>query len=354
MLSDFYPLHERQIVYGFYYLAVPVGAAIGFGIGAIVGSIYSWRVAFYVCGIPGIIIALSVLAINDPQRGINDPARIPMSDDQVVSPLQPSVRDFEQDDTLLDDTSADAKLRQSTAGRARVGWKQLGHEFALIPTNPMFMFVTMGQAANAFALGGIADWYATFLLRYDNVTLESAGLIAGAATIVGGILGTLLGSKLADHFDGRVKSAYLVVPALFCIPSALCCLWAVNAVGNSSAAYTALFFTQIFAWTATGPINAVAVSCVPPHLRARAGGVLILLIHCLGDVVSPPIIGAISDATHSLRTGMQCTWIAFIVSGLWWGAAGVLLKPLSYALDSADKVETAVTYYDILYRNERR
>ena len=53
MLSDFYPEKDRNIVYGVYFLAIPIGGALGYGIGSSVGSSSSWRVAFFVCGIPG-------------------------------------------------------------------------------------------------------------------------------------------------------------------------------------------------------------------------------------------------------------------------------------------------------------
>jgi hypothetical protein len=72
MLSDFYPVNERNIMYGIYYLAVPVGGALGFIIGAGVGSAYGWRVAFYACGAPGLFVAVMVLKLKNPPSGIND------------------------------------------------------------------------------------------------------------------------------------------------------------------------------------------------------------------------------------------------------------------------------------------
>ena len=72
MISDYFTVEERNTAYGIYYLAIPVGGALGYGIGAILGSTFSWRVAFLGIGIPGIIIAFLVLTINDPVRGIND------------------------------------------------------------------------------------------------------------------------------------------------------------------------------------------------------------------------------------------------------------------------------------------
>jgi hypothetical protein len=45
-------------------------------------------------------------------------------------------------------------------------------------------------------------------------------------------------------------------------------------------------------------------------------------------MISPPIIGAVSDATGSLRTGLQVTWVAVLVSGAAWAAGASFLPPL--------------------------
>lgn len=350
MLSDFYVIHERQVVYAIYYLALPIGGAFGFIIGAVVGSAYGWRVAFYVCGIPGILMGLAVLRIVDPVRGINDaPLAIDIHPEVTLSPMVS--KSFGDDEMYRIDHPASppsAAYSKSSSFEVNRYWR----EFKEILSNPVFMFCAMGLAANAFCLGGLADWYATFLLRYDQASLESAGLVAGAATIVGGVVGNILGSKAADYFDDKLRSSYLLIPALFCIPAALCNVWAVNTVNNASAAYTAIFLTQIFAWTQIGPISAVYISCIPPHLRARSGGIIIIIQHFLGDVISPPIIGAISDRTGSLQTGLQSTWIAMIVCGVWWGLAALIFPPISYAkvkLEGEGKSPPA-TYFDILSR----
>ena len=62
-------------MYGIYYLATPVGGAIGFGIGALLGGFFSWRVAFWAIGFPGILVAILVLFVKNPKSGINDRVR---------------------------------------------------------------------------------------------------------------------------------------------------------------------------------------------------------------------------------------------------------------------------------------
>ena len=355
MLSDFYMLHERQVVYALYYLALPIGGAFGFMIGAVIGSIYGWRVAFYVCGIPGLLLSFAVLRIMDPVRGINDPPLSTEIHNETISPM--TNKAFGDEDMERSDfASTPADYRKTSLDKptthAAFDWSIYWAEFKQILSNPIFMCCAMGLAANAFCLGGLTEWYATYLLRYNQASLATSGLIAGAATIIGGIVGNILGSKVADYYDGKVRSSYLLIPALFCIPAAMCNIWAVNTVNNASAAYAAIFFTQIFAWTQIGPISAVYISCIPPHLRARSGGIVIIVQHFLGDVISPPIIGAVSDSTGSLQNGLQSTWIAMIISGIWWGFAALALPPISYAQMKSTGAEKSspVTYFEILTR----
>jgi hypothetical protein len=73
LIADFYPDWERNVAYGVYFLAIPLGSALGYGIGAILGSTFGWRVAFFIVGVPGVIVAVCILFISNPVRGINDP-----------------------------------------------------------------------------------------------------------------------------------------------------------------------------------------------------------------------------------------------------------------------------------------
>eukprot|EP00434_Breviolum_minutum_P046036 symbB.v1.2.041433.t1/scaffold7629.1/size10152/1 len=72
MIADFYPGPQRNRAYTIFGLSAPVGAAIGFGIGSMLGAHLGWRYAFFVCGFPGVMVAFTVLLLNDPPMGIND------------------------------------------------------------------------------------------------------------------------------------------------------------------------------------------------------------------------------------------------------------------------------------------
>ncbi len=72
LLSDFYPAAQRNSILSIFYLAVPIGSALGYVIGGVLGGAYGWRAAFLACGVPGVVLAVFTLFINEPKRGRYD------------------------------------------------------------------------------------------------------------------------------------------------------------------------------------------------------------------------------------------------------------------------------------------
>ncbi len=326
------------------------------------------------CGIPGIIISYLVLTIYDPARGIND------HEDGKLVEMRTTGTKGEKYDHLVEDredrnplSGDEGESEASAMGGAassesgvlekREGWEGFVLDIREILGNKAFLFCLLGGAANNFALGGIADWFASFYMRYiPGASLGKSGLIAGAASVVGGIGGSVLGAKAADHYVHKFKNAYFLVPALFCIPASICLFIGINVTSSEGLTAILLCVFEIFAWTSNAPINAISNSCIPPRLRGRSNGVMIFGMHILGDIISPPIIGLISDATGSLQAGLQCTWIAILVSGAWWLYAYKTLSPIDIHNDSethtGNKItdfarRENVTYQDILCGRDR-
>ena len=130
-------------------------------------------------------------------------------------------------------------------------------------------FCFQGSCANNFGLGGLSEWYATFLLRYTNASIDTAGLLVGSITIIAGISGTVLGSKVADYYLTRVKSSYFLGPALFTIPAGLLLMLAINITDSLWLEVLLLLFAQICAWTCIAPISAVSISVSEKTQRTK-------------------------------------------------------------------------------------
>ncbi len=282
LLADHYPPTKRNKILTIFYVATPVGAALGFVLGGYLGEHYGWRMAFLAVGIPGLLVAAVALMLPDPPRGRFD----------------------------------EVKEEPPPWGAAL---KQLAR-------NPRYVFTVAGYVAVTFATGGIGEWFPTLLYRDRGFTLSEAGSVAGTATVVGGLVGTILGGVLAEGLVKRgVKEAYLWTSALSLIPAALLAAAAMFLVEGRLAVLVCITAAQVFLWMYNGPVNTLLVNSTGPGLRARAFALSIFAIHAFGDVVSPPVIGAVSEETGSLRLAITLVLVALVVGSMIWGIGAARL-----------------------------
>ncbi len=254
LISDYYKPSLRNRVLTFFYVAIPVGSAIGFVLGGFLGAHWGWRVAFVACGLPGLLAAVAALFIDEPERG------------------------------ALDDGPKLVPPPWSEALRA-------------LARNKVYVYTVAGYTAVTFATGGIADWFVAFLSRHRGMDLQEASSTIGTVTVVGGIVGTLLGGYFGDKLRGKTKNPYLALSALSMAPAAVLAFVAMQVEG-STLIFLSIGLCQTFLWFYNGPVNALIVNSTAPEMRTRAFALSILCIHLFGDAVSPSIIGAISDATN--------------------------------------------------------
>ena len=155
MLSDFYPEADRNRILSIFYITIPLGGAFGYLTGGILGQRFGWRMPFFVAALPGVLIALAFyFFVREPQRGAADS-------------LAPTFN------------------RATFSGLFR---------------NPAFWTATLGLAMWTFAVGGISTWLPTFLVRFGSMSVAKAGTLAGALTVVDGLLGTIIGGWLAHRW----------------------------------------------------------------------------------------------------------------------------------------------------------
>jgi len=270
LLSDFYPEDQRNRVLTIFNVAIPVGAALGYLIGGSVGEHYGWRISFIVSAIPAILIAILIAIL------MKEPARAGSKEEK-------------------------AQLRKDTA-------------ISLL-RNPAYLCSIGGYAAVTFSLGGISWWMPSFLQRMDGRTQTSAAFLMGAITVVAGLSGTIVGGIVAQRWSrSNAKALYLVpaMSALLATPPALVCFFGPRVFGTRVLTLPGLALAIFFIFLGTGPVNAATVNAVRPEIRAAALAGQLLLIHALGDAISPRIIGAVSD--HSdLAVGLGSTLIALFL-----------------------------------------
>jgi MFS family permease len=281
VLADFYPERERNRILSIFYLAIPVGAALGYLSGGEIGPHWGWRAPFFVCAIPGLLIAaLYGWLGREPERGACDHIR--------------------------------PTLNRTT--------------FRGLFTNAAFLTATFGLATLTFAMGGISAWVPEFLRRSAGLSVGSASQVVGAITVIDGIAGTLIGGWIAQRWL-RTNHRALYLLSFWSVALTLPCGVLVF-FGPAAWAVPSLFAAEFFLFLNTGPLNTAIVNSVAAPVRATAIACNLFIIHCFGDTFSPQIIGYLSDRVQSLRLALGVTLVALVVSSIILRAGARFAPPL--------------------------
>jgi len=278
VISDFFPPRERNRILSFFYLAIPVGAALGYLVGGQLGERYGWRTPFLVGAVPGLLVAAAYwIFATEPMRGGSD---------------QPA------------DCGVPAISRPPGA---------ILPTFAGLFRNPGFMCATLGMAMMVFTLGGISNWMPVFLNRFAGMSVGKSGTVLGAITVVDGLAGTAIGGWLAQRWLRTNHRALYLLSAWSMIVTLP--LAALVFFGPPKWSVPALVAAEFFLFLNTGPLNAAICNSVSSAVRSSAIALNLFLIHMLGDTFSPTIIGGISDLSN-LRIGLGLTLVTLILSGV--------------------------------------
>jgi len=278
LLADYFPRDKRGRVFAIFFAAIPVGSALGYIVGGLVDRYFGWRQAFFVAGIPGLILAALALRLHDPPRG-----------------------------------SQDALETHAPAGR---------HAYRTLLRNRPYVLTVLGYAAYTFAIGALAFWTPSFLERARGIPKAHATVQFGAIVVVTGFVGTYGGGWLGDRLLRVSQHAYLWVSGLVTLLAAPLTLAAL-AAPQPGIYWPAIVAAELCLFASTGPINSAIVNAVSPHMRATAVALSIFAIHILGDVPSPSLVGVISDA-RSLGQAVLIIPVAVLLGGLIWTYAAWL------------------------------
>lgn len=243
-VAERFPPEKRGRALALFSMAIPVGSALGYAGGGLVGDAFGWRHAFWMVGLPGLLLAaLCALLPDDPPH--------------------------------RDTPSAAAGYREVWAV-------------------PCFRLITLAGAAMTFALGGFAVWMPTFFHRTFQLSVGRAGTLFGAITVLGGLVGSLLGGWIADRLRRRTADADLIVSGVGLVAGMPLAAAAIMAP-SLSLSIAALFLAETLLFLNMGPLNSAIVSVTRLETRSMAFAANILVIHLLGDAASPTLIGWGSD-----------------------------------------------------------
>ncbi len=285
ILSDLYPVEHRGRILAWFYMAIPVGSALGYVLGGAVGGssigdagarllgihAESWRWAFFLVVPPGLILGLWAFFMKDPERGQAD---------------------------------------GTSGGGAPVRLR----DYAILLRTPSWILCTLGMTAMTFAIGGIAFWMPFYLARKPGAP-ASATVIFGGITCVAGLVATLLGGMAGDRLRSRFPGSYFLVSGAAMLVGFPFLLLTLSAPFPSI--WIWVFVACFCLFFNTGPSNTILANVSHPSMRAASYALNIFLIHAFGDVISPVVIGIVADRSD-MRHAFLLVGAMFLVAGVLW------------------------------------
>jgi MFS family permease len=281
IIDDIAPPERKGRWLAVFYVATPIGGALGYLVGGMLEKHFGWRHAFWFCGGPGIALAFLCLFIQEP-------------------------------------------VRKKIAEKADI----LGNASKLWGVR-LYRRGVLGFCAYTFAIGGFSFWAPTFLHDRYGLELATANLCFGLMTVVSGAVGTAIGGWWADseikrsgarddEAIARVNLKICAIGSLLGAPLAAACFFSTTDAGF----FTWVYFAEVALFLTTSPINAVILRSVPTEIRASAMALSIFAIHFLGDLWSPPLIGLLADHL-SIAWAMMAVPLAIALAAWFWGTRGL-------------------------------
>lgn len=278
LIADVASRKDRAKLLSIFNLGLPIGSFLGLAAGGVIASVFGWRQAFLLVGMPGLIVAIIlVLSLRDPRH------------------------------------DGSGRVIQKATKKRETSFKK---DLLEVLSKRSFIFILGGMASIIFLNYGKVSFYASFFLRnhFDGLVAVSVliqeqfgwsikplailGLILGSLTGFFGALGTVLGGWLGDRFGGADPRGYLIVPIIGCLLQFPFLIAALSVPSFLSS--IALFAVPAFL-TATylSPVVAAVVGVVRPTLRATATAISTTVAILIGFGCGPAVTGLLSDVYAS-------------------------------------------------------
>jgi MFS transporter, Spinster family, sphingosine-1-phosphate transporter len=367
MLSDLYPESRRGKIMAWFYLAIPVGSALGYVLGgAIAGTSLGWRGAFQVVVLPGLILGVICFFMREPGR-VSGKAAASEPWSKVLKELK-GIRSFvlccagmtcstfvlggvgawapyyifEREARFQISGDAVDNLAKLTASdgtpvippvvvnklRPLIGPEELDA--------PGLNKKLLASELSEPEFEQYGSRIINELLAPNSIDAQKIGTYFGAILVVGGLVATLFGGWLGDRLRKRVRGAYFLVcgwGALISFPAFIAMIYV-----PFPYAWGFMFVAIFFLFINTGPANAILANVTRHHIRATAFAINILIIHALGDVISPPLIGLLADRS-SLGTALTVISVLILAAGVLWNLGARHLDAETQRVTEADAAE---------------
>jgi MFS family permease len=370
ILSDYFPPRLRTTALAVYSSGVYIGAGIGIFLGGVILDTWStvypdtslapmhlkgWHVAFFVVGLPGLLMAAWVWTLKEPTRGQSE---------GLITPSHPHpFREAWNELSAILPPFHLIKLASLGAGKKGIAinlsagviiailayvlylftgtaaqWIALGiglfagfswaqalslrdpATFAMIFKCKSLMYTAIGFPCIAFVTYGLGFWGPPFFQRIHGVSASETGTVLGLSAAIGGWAGVTMGGVIADKMRQKHVKAKLYVGIaciILSVPSAMILLLTDNLI-------VAYIFNFLFSLTSPmwiGPAASTINDLVMPRMRAIASAFYIMMVTFIGLALGPYTIGQISDAL----TAQGVSSADALTTGMLWGISAYLV-----------------------------
>ena len=290
MIADYYPAEQRATALGIYSLGIPFGIMFGLFAGGWINEFFGWRAAFFVVGVPGILLALIVrFSLAEPTRG--------MAEGRVDSGEQPSI----------------------------------GETLSYLWQKKSFRHMSFAAALTAFVGYGFVTWAPAFLIRSFGMGTGEIGTWFGLILGIAGGIGIAGGGYLADKFGAKDPKWYLwttAIALLVATPFNLIVYMATDSFTSLIGMIIPVLLGNFYQATTFSQTQGISEL----RMRAVAAGILLFIINFIGLGFGPQIVGVVSDllvdsyGTESLRYALLICSLVNIWAAVHYFIAGRHLK----------------------------
>jgi predicted MFS family arabinose efflux permease len=279
LVSDYFASDRRALALSIF----SIGASLGSMIGAASGTIsehWGWRAAFWVLGLPGVVLALIILGtVREPVRG------------RLDSPH---------------------RTRETVSFRRTLRYTR---------QHPTLGHCLIGGAVFTLWAWGLMWWTPSYLIRSHHLTLGAAG---GTLSLIHGIGGTIALIATSLLMPAVEKRGPRAVPLFNALVIGAATIPSIIAFTTSSAS-VAVIMLWVFiplSYCTFGPIFALVQNLVPAEMRSQAVALLLFFANIANLWIAPQLVGVVSDAL-SPRFGAESLRLALLPLTLcgFWAAA---------------------------------
>jgi MFS family permease len=277
MLSGLFPPEKRSRMMGLWNISIPLGVAVGIGLGGFVAQHWGWRHAFGLVAIPGAIVAILFFF----------------------------VKDYKTVDLIKTVDSFNAGQNQVKMSKMDI-FREFVHTPSLILTN-------IGFIGCIFANNAVIFWLPTYFQRTQDIPISEAGMKTSLLMILA-IIGLPLGGWLADMWFKKRVRARLLFPAITTILNAIVIFTAFSFLEGKSQ-YMILLIMGILASAFAPAAITVTQEVIHPGLRATSYSVCVVVQNLFGASMAPIVIGKLSDL-YGISVAMSILPVFLLASAL--------------------------------------